>query len=331
MNAPKEIVLAALKAVGMFAALRRLCRDRVAILAYHGVDQSEDPLLNFDGLQVSPERFSEHLAVLSRGWRVRPLADVVRRLVSGDEPEPNTAVITFDDGYRNNLTQAAPLLKSFEFPATFFVTTGFLDGTCAPWWYRLRAAVSASKCRSVMIGPDRIVDIQTLSAKMAAVAQWERELRDLPARDREERLARIVEACQTEPPPAVFPMLNWQEVRSLIGMGFEVGAHTVSHVSLAREDAERARSEIVDSVNRVQAMTGTRPRSCSFPYGQAPGVGNAADALLKEMGMCCAVTTVSGMNRAGDDPYRLRRLNVTGGHSPAAFESLLSGFTSLVK
>lgn len=92
------------------------------ILRYHRVtDLDPDP----DGLAVSPRFFGEHLAVLGARYHPTTLQALVGGLRDGSGL-PHGVVITFDDGYSDNLLEALPLLERHDIPATVFVTTGFV-------------------------------------------------------------------------------------------------------------------------------------------------------------------------------------------------------------
>jgi peptidoglycan/xylan/chitin deacetylase (PgdA/CDA1 family) len=112
-------------------ALQRVRQRRSVVLGYHGVAESrlrDDLSL----LQVSPDRFRTHLELLlAAGFRFVTMAELARR-ADGSPPEPGLAVVTFDDGMRNNRTVALPILDEYEIPATVYVTIGFIDGT-SPW------------------------------------------------------------------------------------------------------------------------------------------------------------------------------------------------------
>lgn len=106
------------------AWLAGLCRPGVRILMYHRVDA----LSEFDQLTVSPDVFQQQMALLSRLYRVVPLTQALAELESGRVVR-NTVVITFDDGYLDNLTLALPILEQFSLPATVFITSDFAAGS----------------------------------------------------------------------------------------------------------------------------------------------------------------------------------------------------------
>lgn len=100
------------------------------ILLYHRITSPrEDPLM----LCVTPKCFEEHLKFLGKNYDIIPLSALSGRLVSGTL-EGNEASITFDDGYRDNLTNALPLLEKYKIPATIFITTGNIGGKANFAW-----------------------------------------------------------------------------------------------------------------------------------------------------------------------------------------------------
>jgi peptidoglycan/xylan/chitin deacetylase (PgdA/CDA1 family) len=113
------------------AALRRIAERRSVILGYHGVGQqaiADDPFR----LLLSPALFEAQLELLLRaGFRFVTLAELAQRLNGGGSP-PGLAVVTFDDGMKNNLITALPILARLGLPATVYVAVGFIGGH-SPW------------------------------------------------------------------------------------------------------------------------------------------------------------------------------------------------------
>jgi len=99
-------------------------RTGIRILMYHRINNSN----NFDQLSVSPARFKEHMAFLSKNCRVISLQQAIKELSGSTSLKPGV-VVTFDDGYRDNLEYAFPILKRYNIPATIFITTQFCDQT----------------------------------------------------------------------------------------------------------------------------------------------------------------------------------------------------------
>jgi peptidoglycan/xylan/chitin deacetylase (PgdA/CDA1 family) len=90
-----------------------------SVLVYHSISSPVEPMeANAD---VSPERFEQQLRWLARWRQVGPLEETLRT-----KARRSLVAITFDDGYRDNLTVALPLLEKFQLPMTLFVAAGFI-------------------------------------------------------------------------------------------------------------------------------------------------------------------------------------------------------------
>jgi peptidoglycan/xylan/chitin deacetylase (PgdA/CDA1 family) len=105
---------------GLYA---RLGRGRLTVLTYHQVNDPAD-----DNSTVSVAAFREQMEWLKAHYRVVSLTDAVR-LLNTHRTADRLVAVTFDDGYLDNATIAAPILKSLGLPASFFVATDMIGGT----------------------------------------------------------------------------------------------------------------------------------------------------------------------------------------------------------
>src|SRR6476620_2068715 len=133
---------------------------KVLALLYHRVrpEAGFDPYL----LGVSPEHFAEQLEVLPRFGRPMSLQQLVQALRMRKLPH-RALVVTFDDGYADNLYHARPLLERHDFPATVFVTSGYLGQTHEFWWEDLAR---------LLLHPGRLPDVLRLTIGQHAY-HWE--------------------------------------------------------------------------------------------------------------------------------------------------------------
>src|SRR5262249_38259299 len=99
-------------------------RGSLLVLIYHRVLTEHDPLLADEPDAAS---FAAQMDLLANLFNVIPFGEAVERLASNSLP-PRAVAITFDDGYTNNLEVAAPILAARGLRATFFITTGFIEG-----------------------------------------------------------------------------------------------------------------------------------------------------------------------------------------------------------
>jgi peptidoglycan/xylan/chitin deacetylase (PgdA/CDA1 family) len=291
--------------------LGRRRRQRAVILLYHRVAApARDPA----GLCVSPQRFAEQLEVLRRHFEPWPL----RRLVGGDARWPRRrrpVVVTFDDGYADNLYAARPLLERFDVPATVFVTTGPVDSRRETWWDELeRVCFEASSLPDpwpAALGPPP----PTPSGEADAAARarlyeaCRARLRELPPAERDAALGALRrETGVPDAPRGSHRLLLPEELGALAEGGLvELGGHTVNHPVLARLPAAAQREEIRGGRERLAALSGHPVTSFAYPFGEADDYDGQTAALVAEAGFERACTVEPGAVEPGGDRYRLPR------------------------
>lgn len=324
---PRSTAWGVARRSGLLALSRWAYGPRLRILCYHGIEDDPDPCLNYDGLQVSPQSLHDQLELIARSYTPVHVAEMVRAVAEGRPLAEDAVAVTFDDGYKDNIDMAVPLLRRYGVPATFYVATGFVDGTFVPWWQRFRAAVRS--CRAASLDIDgRVWDTSTTSAKQHLLREVEGTLKRL-SDDERTRVIRGVEERGGGPswagPSAA---ISWDELRSLVRSGFHVAAHTVNHVSLPDTEPARAEEEIEHSVLRVRSETKADCTTFAYPYG---GATSAAVDVLRRLGVKGAVTAEAGASRYGEDPFLLRRWTVMRMHGRDSFEAMISGATEYAR
>lgn len=261
-------------------------RARLLVLTFHQVPREPDALL--PGI-ASSTQFEAQMGWLSDFCNVLPLSDAVQHLSDGTLPA-RAASITFDDGYRDNLEVAVPILQKLRLPATFFVTSGAIERGIM--WNDL-----------VIEGARRAnadLDLQDLGLGrylMSSVDEKKTAFRSLIDQIKYRSLAERMEITETvysratdEPEPRL--MMSRQQVAELAGLGFEVGAHTVSHPILGKLPTAAAKQEIEQSHRWVADVTGIAPRAFAYPNGRfGTDFTTAHEDQVREAGFELAVST----------------------------------------
>ncbi|MDR1485044.1 MAG: polysaccharide deacetylase family protein [Planctomycetaceae bacterium] len=124
----KQIILDGADVIGLNCFARYRTRRRLLGLCYHSVVSNNSPKDDArTRIAVTVSQFDEQLKELRRNWHPVSLIQI-RNAIEKNIPLPDRAVhVSFDDGYRNNLTLAAPLLARYEIPAAIFVTTNLIN------------------------------------------------------------------------------------------------------------------------------------------------------------------------------------------------------------
>jgi peptidoglycan/xylan/chitin deacetylase (PgdA/CDA1 family) len=220
--------------------------------------------------------------------------------------------VTFDDGYADNLTVAAPILARHRMPATVFVVSGCLDGGCM--WND--AVIQALRHCSEPVLDLSWSDLGTLTLgslanRREAIRRTLSHLKYLPPGERDRRTRRLLE--QAEVPGLASLMLTTVQLKSLRAHGISVGAHTVTHPILSALEPAQARREIAQSKADLEAITGEAVELFAYPNGR-PSVDYDARhvEMVRRAGFKAAVSTAWGVGRRATDVYQLPRFSSWG-------------------
>lgn len=187
------------------------------------------------------------LRMLRRLANVVPLGMALERLEVGDRLPQRTVAITFDDGYRDNLRHAAPLLRDLRLPATFFLVPGLLSGSVRAWWEVLAWAFTCTDSTRLSWEGD----ILAVGTPTSSRASFRHVAGLLKGRDRVTREAAVTDLVGRLAPrggPGDDSMfLDWDEAGDLVKRGFSVGSHSMYHAILSREGAAEQERDLAES------------------------------------------------------------------------------------
>jgi peptidoglycan/xylan/chitin deacetylase (PgdA/CDA1 family) len=277
---------------------------KLQILIYHRVLNERDAL---QPSEPTAAEFNWQMELLARHFNPLPLADALDRMQRGNLP-PRAVCVTFDDGYRDNLTLALPILDRHGVPATVFVATGFLGGgimfndavlECLRQYPGATLDLSA-------IGLDADYPLQDTGSRRASFRRLIGQLKYLPAAERDAQVERLVAHTGAALPTDL--MMTPEEVAALHRSGVEIGAHTVHHPILLNLEEAQAREEIAQSRAYLQDLLDAPVRVFAYPNGVPGRDYSERDArLVKQLGFAGAVSTASGHSTGSTSPYELRR------------------------
>ena len=331
-HAAIDLTLRGLGASGARRLAPGWMRGLGAILMFHHVRpwRRRGPEPNRE-LEIAPEFLDAVLQLLKRrGIEVVSLDEAVRRL-GGERSGGPFVALTFDDGYRDNLEWALPILKRERAPMTLFVTTGFASRDAAPWWLVAEEAVRRAAAIDVALGARRLVmPTRTDAQKAEAGARLMAALRALPQAEVDEVVVGLQRAHGIDAGALTAGLcLDWDELAEVAAEPLvTIGAHTLTHPMLATLDAGRAREEIAGGKALIEARLGRPVRHLASPVGGSLAAGPREFRLAREAGFASAVTTRPGMLFADHaaHPHALPRLSINGRHQRAeAVDALLTG------
>lgn len=331
----KLAVKQAIVASGLDRAARAVVGGPGAILMFHQVAPvpSAGGWSANDGLATDPATVELFLQTLrEEGYALVTASEAARRLERG-APNGRTggrfAALTFDDGYRDNLS-LLPILERHDAKATVYVATGFVDRTAPMWWFAVERAVQDHDRVTIRVGDHvRHFPAATHAEKTASYEQIRFLFyRFTPAETRSAVVGLKQDYGIDAYAIADALSMEWSEVRALDSSGLvEIGGHAISHGPLAAMSDDEAWGEIDGGRRRIAEMTGRAPTALAYPYGIAMTVSPREIRLAQAAGYKSAVTTESRPLRAADAAlvHALPRIALGGSDDWVALRIRLAG------
>ncbi len=320
MAALKSLIRFGLHSAGGINAVRYARRGGARILMYHRFPNQARGL-------------AQQCAHIRKFYNPITLRDVAESLRTGKPLPPNSVAITVDDGYRDFLLHAYPVLRCYEIPATVYLVSGFLDGELWMWWDTLAYAMKHSKHQALRLelSHEKTLDLSWTNAEQLASAL--RTLcEELKTIDNSERLRflklvpQLLEVEVPHAPPSGYEPLKWDEVREMSKNKIEFGAHTRSHPILARiSDKAILQDEITTSKRRIEEELNEDAIHFCYPNGRLVDISEMVLEVVRECGFQTATTTERGMNFEDAPPLQLLRLGAEPNLSDNYFKELLAG------
>ncbi len=314
-----QVALEALYFSGSHVLLRPWLGGVGAIMTLHHVRPARRGQFQPNRLlEVAPAYFERVIRRLRRSGTDLVSLDEMHRRMTERDFKKRFVCITFDDGYRDNLEYAYPILKKYEVPFAIYVATGFTDQVGEMWWLALEQVIAKNELLGLRLDDqDRWFNCRTADEKQAVYEHlywWLRRLktddelrqvvRELAARYHVDTSQYCAELCMT-----------WRELAGLaVDPRCTIGAHTVNHVMLAKVTEQAVRSELENSRSVVEAALGVRPQHFAYPVGDRTSAGPREFKIAAELGYKTAVTTRPGAIFKGhaDHLLALPRISLNG-------------------
>ncbi|PWW01867.1 polysaccharide deacetylase [Hoeflea marina] len=330
----RTIIQSGLEAVSLAASagLFSGARGRGSIFTLHHVRPAvEKSFYPSEHLSITPDFLDAAITTLKAAGHVAvALEDLPGHLALGKDAAP-AMVFTLDDGYRDNAVHARPVFEKHGVPYTIFVAGGFVDRTHTIWWETAEALLNKVDRFDFDFGGGPVsLPARNFGEKYTA---YDALALAMAGPDQDAIATRLDELARSSgvSPEAIVreEVMDDGELRDLIGSPLaRLGAHTISHANLAQTDPARLRDELDRSADRVARITGERPVTLAYPYGDRSAAGTREFEAARELGFKIAVTTVPGVLQRSSlgNLLSLNRTSLNGYYQKTRYvEALASG------
>jgi peptidoglycan/xylan/chitin deacetylase (PgdA/CDA1 family) len=306
----------------------------IAVLTYHRVAAAQWGSLFDDGvIDTSPTELDEQLAFLKKHFDVITLDDLIAFRRGGRLPK-NPALVTFDDGYRDNHDIALPILKRHGVKAVFFIATSYVDERRIFWWDRINYVIKSSARARIELsypGPLTMELDGSEVARSRAILAALRIVKHSFGLDLDRFLAHLGEAAgvelsrEDERRFADELLMTWDQTKNLLREGMSVQSHTVTHRVVQTLSPERLADELTRSKATLESQLGQPVRALAYPVGITLRFAPHVRAAVEAAGYELAFTNGNGVNdRRTWDPLAITRLSPDYSFPDYQFRAMLT-------
>lgn len=328
----------ACKYSGLYSAMRRKQKNGIVVLTYHSVVRDiPQSIHRFEYRNcVTEKQFANQIRFLLKHYSPVRIND----LIEGRYPEDKPGfLITFDDGFLNNLERATPILNEYGIEGCFFISTGLVGHREMIWPEKITYLLMGSNNPVVFLQMGDVHTFKLDTPESRESASWKirkylknanKQEIEKVMKELEEQITDFEELTDAQKQER-YAFMSWDDVNKLKNSGQAIGSHTHNHEVLSTLSGWQSAEELQHSKDLLTKHSGEECTYFSYPNGAAGDFNELHKQQLQEIGYRCAMTQIEGTNFSGGDAFELKRINISQMMTPAVFEAAVSEFLGRVK
>ena len=307
----------------------------IVILAYHRICELTG--LFYDrNVSATPSEFRRQMEHVKKNYTAIPIRRLVDYYDGKTDIPKNSIVITFDDGFKDTVENALPILRELELPAIVFIATDFLRKNYTPWEDEMAYLINQ------IAGNNRLDDVNAALRLNAGAVDKEsfifmicKSLRGVNGRQRSFVLKQLytiaglseanVRQILTASPKG---MMDDEDVMEWVASGLEIGSHTCSHPQLSNINSAEAEKELLFSKCNLEKISNKEVIAFAYPYGMKGYYNKDSIKSVQKAGYRCAVSLIGGINGSKTNRFDLKRVGIA---PYVSFESACAGLIQYQK
>lgn len=291
--------------------------NNFVIFLFHGVIKKNlFKIRNYNKKHILQKDFFKILKILKKKGNVLSLDEIYNCIKSKTALPKNTYAITFDDGFENNYSIAAPILNDLNLPATFYFSTDFVDNNTMSWIDKLEFCLEIKKKGDVYIPwLKKKISFATDISKITLL----KEIRFFVKNNLKFNIDNFVDSffddCKIKKisglNTCIDKKINWKQVKSLNESSiFTVGGHSHNHLSLGSLSDAKLDFQINKSFSLFKEKLNLSIQHYSYPEGQKKDYNQKLISKLKSKGVKLSPSAIPGINHYKSDLFNLKRVQI---------------------
>jgi len=278
----------------------KMFRQHVPIFMMHRFNCSE---LGIDGHEISLLRFALEF-MRKHKFNFVSVDDVAQAMKNNELLPERSVAFTLDDGYWDQVEAAGEIFAHFDCPATYFVTTGFINGDLWLWDVKIRYLLEEAESHKLEKLAVLFPHLNIIGKDDSAIAtKIIFDLTSSSIADIEKTIAVIAAELGVDVPknaPEKYRATTWQRLKDMESMGLKIGAHTYSHPLLSQENHEKSKAEIRRSKEELASHINRPSNVFCYPVGRTQDFTEREERYVKELGFVGAVSSVPSVAKLQD-------------------------------
>jgi peptidoglycan/xylan/chitin deacetylase (PgdA/CDA1 family) len=330
----KEFLTQCLEKTGVVYTLEKLPRQsQLIVLNYHRIGDASSSAFDPSVFSVDQEGFDKQIGFIKRTYNLVTPDDSLDIITGRAKPDGTCVAVTFDDGYRDCLELALPVLQSHNAKAMFFVVSQYAEHQPIPWWDLVAYAAKHAKGRIITLTYPTRIKIDLNAAEFSRGLKQLLDLYKHPDTKVPEEFMNALNAATGLPEKTNTDrlLLNWNEAKQMHLSGMEIGLHSNSHAVMSKLSGQAQRIDIETGRDLMRERLGFTPRVFAYPDGQTASFTAETGSIVKSLGFQAAFSFYGGCNSTPiHDPYNVLRTSFSpyGSMSRVRLSMALSAVTA---
>jgi peptidoglycan/xylan/chitin deacetylase (PgdA/CDA1 family) len=301
---------------GLLRMLETLARrPGLLVLTYHRIGSDVGNPFDDGALSATAEAFRDQVRYVRTHFDVLGQDRLLEAAGRGFALGRASAIITFDDGYRDSFEIAFPILRDLGVPAFFFIPTGYIDRPRLPWWDRIAFILKHTRVDRLCLDLPHYIKIDLRrTGRLRAIMQVViacREANDFEERAFFDHLESRAEFAANSEALGRELFVTWDEIRRMRASGMAIGSHTHTHPILGSISESDQREELVTSKTRLEEELDEPVKTIAYPVGTRRAFNERTKSLARDTGYEVGFSAYAGINRPGrTDPFDVQRIPV---------------------
>ena len=286
------------------------------IFLFHGVTQNKKKykIRNYNKKHISKDYFYKICLALSKAGNVISMSEVYEIISKKKKLKPYSYAITFDDGFLNNLTVAAPILHKLNLSATFYVTTNFIENNFMSWVDRIERELENTSISQLSV-PWGTFKTTTIKDKLFFLKNLRKILKSNcnydPDKIADDIIFQLGKKIKLSGLSELDKKMNWNDLKFLNSKkNFTIAPHSHNHKILSFCSNENLKIEISESIKLLKNKLNSKNFHFAYPDGQKNHYNSKVISVLKKNGVKCCPTAIDGLNNPNSNPFHLKRIMV---------------------